>query len=286
MQTQFISHNNEPEKAMQNGTPHPVERLMTKLAREDGWTLKRIGKALGHISKQAVSQRIHKIHGAHLNPNRSRFNPRDVVRACDAARSLTQAARKLHASTEALEHLLSEYGHIAHYRKHWTAKKQKLLVYLKERRQRRLIREYRRMAHVLGHAPSIKEWNHTARTAQTVPYHTAAITAFGSWQAFQKASGFAATKRGGKRVSENEARKAELLTLYTTLCRAAGRTLSENDINALAKDRGRTGGSPVVPYASTFRKAFGSIRTLQTLAGQETLRAGQPRTTSLREGAT
>lgn len=270
---------------VQKGTPHPVERLMNKLAREDGWTLERIGQALGHISKQAVSQRIHKIHGAHLNPNRSRFNPEDVVRACDAARGLAHAARKLHASTQALEHLLSEYGHITHYRKHWATKRRRLLAYLKERRRRKLVREYRSMAQALGHTPSIAEWNNAARATKAVPYHTAAVTAFGSWHEFQEAAGFAATKRGSKPVRENEERKAELLALYRALCSEAGRTLSENDINALAKDRERKDSGKLVPYASTFRKAFGSIRTLQKLAGREALHAGPPRKKNLEENA-
>ncbi len=270
---------------MQKGTPHPVERLMYKLAREDGWTLKRIGQALGHISKQAVSQRIHKIHGAHLNPSRSRFKPPEVVRACDAARSLTHAARKLHASTEALEHLLSEYGLIFHYRKHWKARYVRLQEYLKDRRRRRLIHEYGRMAGTRGRAPSIKEWNNAARTTKAVPYHSVAVNAFGSWHKFQEAAGFTATKRGAKPVCENEERKAELLALYKALCTEAGRTLSENDINALAKSRERKGDGRTVPYASTFRKAFDSIRTLQKLAGRETLSAGPSRKKTIEESA-
>ncbi len=178
--------------------PHPRARLMHYLAIHDGWSLERIGALMGGVSKQRVSQIIHRdVSVSPIDPYRHKFKVEDVTKMCDASYSLEEAASKLHVTVSCLQGALSRFGLLNTYKQRFREKKRIL-------RMHRLVRLMRFMASKLGHTPSIFEINLFARLTRKkrkrIPYHTAWTQAFGSMEKAAIAAQLVPNKRGRQKA--------------------------------------------------------------------------------------
>jgi hypothetical protein len=176
--------------------PHPQDRLIHHLATVDKWSLKRIGQAIGGVTKQRISQRIHHLQGSALDWLRAkRPDPEKLIAVCDNSYSAIEASRKLGIGEGLLSSTLKQLELLQRYKTFWKVRRSE-----RDRKlhKRRLIRIMRLVARHLGHTPSLDEMNFFAKKSKgRIPYHSSWVAAFGSYRNGQIAAGLTPNNRGG-----------------------------------------------------------------------------------------